>query len=55
MDVLDALREAFVYCPESGKIFADGRTRVLGTFETPEAAHTAYVAAKRQLHEGCTL
>lgn len=27
----------------------------LGGFATPEEAHTAYVVAKRQLHEGCTI
>lgn len=27
----------------------------LGTFDTPEHAHKAYVEAKRRLHEGCTL
>lgn len=32
-----------------------GRQKHLGLFDTPEEAHAAYVAAKRQLHEGCTL
>lgn len=27
----------------------------LGTFDTPELAHAAYVEAKRRLHEGCTI
>ena len=27
----------------------------LGVFDTAEAAHAAYVAAKRELHPGCTL
>jgi hypothetical protein len=29
--------------------------RYIGTYDTPEEAHGAYVAAKRKLHEGCTL
>lgn len=32
------------------------RKRVhLGTFDSPELAHAAYVTAKRKLHAGCTL
>ena len=27
----------------------------LGTFDTPEAAHLAYLNAKRKLHKGCTI
>lgn len=37
------------------RIYARGRERHLGVFDTPEQAHAAYVAAKRQLHRGCTL
>lgn len=37
------------------RIFADGKERHLGAFDTPELAHAAYVDAKRQLHAGCTL
>lgn len=36
-------------------IKVDGKRRHLGTYPTAAAAHEAYVAAKRQLHEGCTL
>ncbi|MBJ9895227.1 HNH endonuclease signature motif containing protein [Burkholderia cenocepacia] len=33
----------------------DGTPTYLGYFATPEAAHAAYVDAKRRHHEGCTL
>lgn len=33
----------------------DGRTRQLGRFSTPEAAHMAYLAAKAELHPFGTL
>lgn len=32
-----------------------GKTYSLGTFDTLEEAHGAYVAKKRELHPGCTL
>jgi hypothetical protein len=31
------------------------KQRCLGTFDTPEQAHAAYLEAKRQLHAGCTI
>lgn len=37
------------------KIISDGRQVHLGGYPTPEEAHAAYVAAKRELHEGCTI
>lgn len=37
------------------RICRNGRTRVIGSFPTAEEAHAAYVSAKRELHEGCTL
>lgn len=37
------------------KIMYGGKQIHLGGFSTPEAAHEAYVVAKRRLHEGCTL
>jgi hypothetical protein len=36
-------------------IHVGGRTRHIGQFRTPEEAHEAYIAAKRELHKGCTL
>jgi hypothetical protein len=39
----------------SSTIYVDGKWRWLGYFETAEAAHSAYVKAKRELHEGCTI
>lgn len=33
----------------------DGGTRNLGYYETPEEAHQAYLRAKREIHDGCTI
>jgi hypothetical protein len=45
--------------PRRGKFLAqiriDGKQRHIGMFETPELAHTAYIAAKRQFHATCTI
>lgn len=32
-----------------------GRLQYLGSFATPEAAHAAYISAKRVMHPGCTI
>ena len=32
-----------------------GRNYTLGRFDTPELAYEAYLTAKRQMHEGCTI
>ncbi len=37
------------------QIRANGKTHSLGRFDTEEEAHAAYLKAKRELHEGCTL
>jgi hypothetical protein len=37
------------------KISVRGKHIYLGSFKTPEEAHAAYIAAKRMLHEGCTI
>lgn len=37
------------------QIKRDGVTHRLGSFGTAQAAHGAYVAAKRRLHDGCTI
>lgn len=36
-------------------ITVGGKFTSLGCFKTADEAHAAYVAAKRQLHEGCTI
>ena len=44
---------------KTGKMFAriivSGQRKYLGTFENPEDAAQAYLKAKRELHEGCTI
>lgn len=37
------------------EIFVGGKKKYLGTFDTPEIAHSAYVQEKRSSHAGCTL
>lgn len=39
----------------AAQIRHNNRKRHLGVFDDPDAAHAAYVDAKRELHEGCTL
>lgn len=41
--------------PWAAQINVGGRSRLLGYYPTQEEAHTAYVAAKREQHPGCTL
>lgn len=47
------------YRHESGRftsrIKVSGRDKYLGLFDTAEQAHAAYLAAKREMHEGSTL
>lgn len=37
------------------EIRVDGKKINLGTFDSPEVAHEAYLVAKRQMHKGATL
>ncbi len=37
------------------RIFVKGERRYLGMHDTAELAHEAYINAKRELHEGCTV
>lgn len=37
------------------EIQVEGKRLRLGTFATPEIAYQAYIQAKRQYHEGCTI
>ena len=39
----------------SAAITTSSGSQWLGTFSNPEIAHSAYVNAKRKLHEGCTI
>jgi hypothetical protein len=41
--------------PWVAQISHENRTRRLGGFKTQDEAHAAYLAAKRRLHEGCTI
>lgn len=42
---------ATIYLKKDGK----KNQYYLGDYPTPELVHTAYLKAKRQLHEGCTI
>lgn len=37
------------------QIWLNGKQHYLGTFDTPELAHQAYLREKRGLHSGCTI
>lgn len=37
------------------QIVTSGKLKHLGSFDTPEEAHAAYIEAKRRLHLGCTI
>lgn len=37
------------------QIYANGKKKRLGYFPTAELAHAAYLAAKREIHAGCTI
>lgn len=41
--------------PWRASISTNGRQKYIGVFRTKEDAHAAYILAKRQMHEGCTL
>lgn len=46
---------SFHYGKWRAKIQVKGKTVIVGSFNTPQAAHDAYLQAKRQLHAGCTI
>lgn len=42
-------------CAWVASIFSNGKNYHLGSFATKEAAHDAYLQAKRKYHEGCVV
>lgn len=50
-----SLRRSLIRDKYQARIMTNGEQKTLGTFNTPEEAHDAYVKAKRILHEGCTI
>lgn len=51
--------QGVTFCKRRRRFFSrirlDGRARFLGYFDNSQLAHAAYLAAKRQLHVGCTI
>ena len=41
--------------PYQAQIVVGGKRRHIGCFDSKEAAHQAYLVAKRRLHDGCTI
>ena len=39
----------------SAQLQAEGKYHYIGTYDTPEQAHAAYIEARRELHKGNTL
>lgn len=37
------------------RLYVDGKTHYIGTFQTIDLAHAAYLKMKRRLHPGCTI
>ena len=54
-NVLGVLGVTFYKGKFTSYIKVDGKSKNLGRFNTADEAHQAYVKAKRQFHEGCTI
>jgi hypothetical protein len=52
LGVLGVIRHGAAY---RAQLKVGDKNHRLGSFETPKLAHEAYLAAKRRLHEGCTI
>ena len=48
-------RKSRISKPYEACIKENGKNKYLGNYSTPEEAHQAYLTAKRELHEGCTI